>query len=54
MAGFQNLITVERYPEIDIQDLVELNPKHVLLSSEPYPFKENHLLELKERLPNAN
>ncbi len=37
-----------RYPEIIIQDLEILNPDLVLLSSEPFPFKEKHIIEIKE------
>lgn len=53
MAGFENAITEERYPEISDQRLEELNPAYVLLSSEPYPFKQKHVAEVKELLPEA-
>lgn len=36
-----------RYPEIDIKDLDVLNPDLVLLSSEPFPFKEKHRKEIQ-------
>ncbi|WGD33880.1 helical backbone metal receptor [Olleya sp. YS] len=37
----------ERYPEIDITKLrVEGDPEIILLSSEPYPFKEEHAFEV--------
>jgi len=53
---FENVFAEEsRYPEVDITSLVEKNkPDFVFLSSEPYPFKEKHILELKELLPKAN
>ncbi len=35
-----------RYPEIELQDLKALNPDLVLLSSEPFPFKEKHRREI--------
>lgn len=35
-----------RYPEIKTEDLNELKPDLVLLSSEPFPFKEKHRKEL--------
>jgi ABC-type Fe3+-hydroxamate transport system substrate-binding protein len=51
-AGFVNLLPPDsRYPELDIQELVRLNPEVLLLSSEPYPFAEKHILELQELLP---
>lgn len=36
-----------RYPEIEIEDLATLQPDLVLLSSEPFPFKEKHITELR-------
>ncbi len=43
----------KRYPKIDLQQLAERNPELVLLSSEPYPFKEKHLAVVEEACPNA-
>jgi len=31
-----------RYPEITLKQIEELNPDFILLSSEPYPFRETH------------
>ena len=42
-AGFENLIPTSRYPVLSEKELVELNPEHLLLSSEPFPFQENHI-----------
>jgi len=53
LAGYTNLISKERYPEISLEDLQMLNPDEVLLSSEPYPFKEEHVQELQKLLPNS-
>ncbi len=54
IAGFENLINHQiRYPEIEKNELIKLNPEYILLSSEPYPFKEKHAEELSEFLPNA-
>jgi hypothetical protein len=33
--------------------LADAEPDCVLLSSEPYPFKEKHLLEISRLCPNA-
>jgi len=37
-----------RYPEIDLKELKNLKPDLILLSSEPYPFKEKHIEELRQ------
>jgi len=42
-----------RYPQITDQELEEAGPEVILLSSEPYPFKEKHLQELREICPEA-
>jgi ABC-type Fe3+-hydroxamate transport system substrate-binding protein len=52
--GFQNAVTSSRYPELDEDALVRLNPDRVFLSSEPFPFKEAHLQELQKILPHAH
>lgn len=53
-AGYKNVLPKEtRYPEITEKELKELNPSTVLLSSEPYPFKQKHIHELQSILPNA-
>lgn len=52
--GFENVFSaVSRYPQTQWQELQALAPDYVLLSSEPFPFKEKHLLEFSEKLPNA-
>ncbi len=47
---YENILseTSTRYPEIDVDALRTADL--VLLSSEPYPFKESHVLELKKAL----
>lgn len=52
-AGFKNLINQSRYPEIDLEEIVKLNPEFLLLSSEPFPFKEKHILFFQEKLPKT-
>ncbi len=42
-----------RYPEATPELLRLAAPSIVLLSSEPYPFKEEHVLEIRTILPNA-
>ena len=52
-AGFENLIQGRRYPEISREELLDLNPDYLLLSSEPFPFKAKHFEEFGEFLPNT-
>lgn len=45
--GFENIFKDQnRYPEIKVEDLAEADV--IMLSSEPFPFKEKHIAELKE------
>ena len=45
--GFTNCFKDQlRYPEITINDLKQKKPDIILLSSEPYPFDENHKKEI--------
>jgi ABC-type Fe3+-hydroxamate transport system substrate-binding protein len=41
-----------RYPSINLQDIEQANPDLIFLSSEPYPFKEKHIEELKKTFPS--
>lgn len=54
MAGFQNCFADrERYPEISIEEMQAANCQLLLLSSEPYPFGQNHAEELRALLPRT-
>jgi ABC-type Fe3+-hydroxamate transport system substrate-binding protein len=44
---------LSRYPEFTSEEIEVLSPDLVLLSSEPFPFKEKHIEELQTLLPNA-
>ncbi|WP_353778116.1 helical backbone metal receptor [Winogradskyella sp. 3972H.M.0a.05] len=51
---FQNYYeNLDRYPEVDLDSNKNENVELVLLSSEPYPFKEIHKEELKKYYSNA-
>jgi ABC-type Fe3+-hydroxamate transport system substrate-binding protein len=54
-AGFVNSIQApeSRYPELDITDIIALNPDRIFLSSEPYPFKKEDFLALQNALPHT-
>jgi iron complex transport system substrate-binding protein len=58
-AGYANIIDAEakeseqagpRYPDLSIEEIVRLNPTHIFLSSEPYPFKNQHVETLRNEL----
>ncbi|GAA0878044.1 helical backbone metal receptor [Algoriphagus jejuensis] len=53
LAGFENLIQTERYPEIGEEELIRLSPNFVLLSSEPFPFREKHRKAFQKILPES-
>ena len=42
-----------RYPEFSESELAEREPDRVLLSSEPYPFKERHIASVQALVPQA-
>ena len=53
-AGFKNIFQDQsRYPEITISHLKTMNCELVLLSSEPYPFKQKHIDEIQNELPGV-
>lgn len=53
LGGFENVVGVMRYPELNDEEIQKLNPEVVLLSSEPYPFKGQHVEEVQKMLPSA-
>ncbi len=54
LAGFSNAFAQQsRYPVIALNELQEQKPDCILLSSEPYPFKEKHLAELQKLCPQS-
>jgi ABC-type Fe3+-hydroxamate transport system substrate-binding protein len=52
-CGLINVFDTNRYPEVTEEILLNAKPDVILLSSEPYPFKERHIAELKALLPSA-
>jgi len=53
--GYKNVLHAEniRYPKLSAEEIVDLNPEIVFLSSEPFPFKVDQSRILKLLLPNA-
>jgi len=53
VCGLTNAFEQGRYPEVSNEMLIDADPDVVLLSSEPYPFGEKHIAEIKHILPRA-
>ncbi len=54
LAAFDNMLKDRlRYPVLSLKDLQQMSPEVILLSSEPYPFKEKHREELQKVLPHT-
>lgn len=49
-VGLTNLIKAPRYIEISLEEIKRLSPDVILLSTEPYPFKEEQCQELEKEL----
>lgn len=53
-CGFHNVFGDRgRYPQIDPAELTGIPDLTILLSSEPYPFRQRHIDEIKQTLPDA-
>ena len=52
-AGFSNVLQSNggRYPLLTIEEIRQLQPEYLLLSSEPFPFAAKHLDYFKAELP---
>ncbi|MBA4053910.1 MAG: cobalamin-binding protein [Marivirga sp.] len=46
--GLKNVVATPRYPQLSSAEIQKLKPDLIFLSTEPYPFKDDHILELKE------
>ena len=50
--GLKNALdSVVRYPELTAYEIKNLAPRYIFLSSEPYPFKKNHIDEIRQFSP---
>ncbi len=53
-AGWENVCWHQtRYPSLTVAEMQALQPDVILLSSEPYPFKETHIKELAAHFSNT-
>jgi ABC-type Fe3+-hydroxamate transport system substrate-binding protein len=51
-CGLENIFSEKkRYPEISLEEIIEKKCELILLSSEPYPFKQKHKEEIQNQLP---
>lgn len=54
LAGFNNVFqNKDRYPSVSEEELREAAPEILLLSSEPFPFKEKHIANLQNICPDT-
>lgn len=51
--GYENVVTEARYPELTEDEILNLNPDLICLSSEPYPFQDKHLEFANGQWPEA-
>lgn len=53
--GLENLAAgLGRYPELTAEEISSLHPDMIMLSSEPYPFKEKHIDNFRQICPTAD
>ena len=51
-CGLENIFASQkRYPQITLKQIMENDCELIILSSEPYPFKEKHKDELQKKFP---
>lgn len=54
LCGLRNVFsTQDRYPEVSLEALQAVKPEVVMLSTEPYPFKQSHVDELQALMPDS-
>lgn len=53
--GYLNVFKdLTRYPSFTLPELLPMDVEVIFLSSEPYPFKQKHIAEITEILPNVD
>jgi ABC-type Fe3+-hydroxamate transport system substrate-binding protein len=53
-CGLENIFSHKaRYPEISLSEIIQNDCETILLSSEPYPFKEHHKEEIQNLFPGV-
>jgi ABC-type Fe3+-hydroxamate transport system substrate-binding protein len=52
--SLENILgSFKRYPTIELEGLAAYEPEIIILSSEPYPFKEKHINPVQKACPDA-
>lgn len=52
-GGLHNVLAhLPRYPEVSLEQLASCGAEYILLSSEPFPFREKHMAQLNAELPD--
>jgi len=49
--GLENVAPASRYPVLTLQEISQIHPDIIFLSSEPYPFAHKHQQELQQLCP---
>lgn len=52
-GGYSNCIMQSRYPSTTLEELIQIAPNYLMLSSEPYPFQEKHVDFYQKLLPQS-
>ncbi|HNP20326.1 MAG TPA: helical backbone metal receptor [Fulvivirga sp.] len=52
-AGLVNAIHHQRYPEVTAEGIRTIDPDIILLSSEPFPFREKHLRNFQQEFKKS-
>jgi len=51
-AGYKNIFEhKKRYPETTLEEINNIQADYIFLSSEPYPFKQKHIDEILQAMP---
>jgi ABC-type Fe3+-hydroxamate transport system substrate-binding protein len=54
MLNLKNVLeNVTRYPQLSMEQISDLRPDYIFLSTEPFPFREKHIDELKKICPTS-
>lgn len=53
-SGFVNIFEgKKRYPIVTLDDIKNHQPEYIFLSSEPFPFKDKHIVQFAKAVPNT-
>lgn len=52
-CGWQNAFNTQRYPQVTADELQATNPDVIMLSSEPFPFRQKHAQAIQQLCPQS-